>query len=144
IIVINGVEQQFVSCDRCKKLLIYRQRDGTTSMAKHKRACYGSLTTSNGCVDNQSNVTEYYASSKCSEIPKRIKEKVKLTCTEFTALDCRAFELVPGEDFLKIVHTISDAGRCFSHLARVNVNELIPSPITINRNVDCLHEDKKI
>ncbi|CAF1102525.1 unnamed protein product [Rotaria magnacalcarata] len=122
---------------------VYRQRVGTTLMAKHKRACYGSSTTSNDCLDNQLKVTEYYASSKCSEIPKRIKEKVKLACTEFTALDCRAFQLVSGEGFLKMAQTIFDAGRCFSHLAQVNVNELIPSPITISRNVDRLYEDKK-
>ena len=71
IIVVNGVEQQFVCCDRCKELLFYRQRDGISSMAKHKRACYDSLTTSNDCFDSQLKVTEYYTSSKCSEIPKR-------------------------------------------------------------------------
>ncbi|CAF2144994.1 unnamed protein product [Rotaria magnacalcarata] len=74
---------------------------------------------------------------------KELKEKVKLACTEFTALDCRAFELVSGEGFLKMAQTIFDAGRCFRHLAQVNVNELIPSPITISRNVDRLYEDKK-
>ncbi|CAF4769157.1 unnamed protein product, partial [Rotaria socialis] len=35
-------------------------------------------------------------------IPKKIKEKVKIACTEFTALDCRAFEVVSGEGFYEI------------------------------------------
>ncbi|CAF3415914.1 unnamed protein product [Rotaria socialis] len=48
-------------------------------------------------LNKQTKVTEYYASSQTLTIPKKIKEKVKIACTEFTALDCRAFEVVSGE-----------------------------------------------
>ena len=134
IIVVNGVEQQFVCCDRCKELLVCRQRDGTSSIAKHKCAYYDSLTSLNGCLDNRLKVTEYYASSKCSEIPKRIKKKIKVACVEFTALDCRAFELVSGEGFLNMAQSIFDAGISFSHFEYANVNELIPAPITVRNH----------
>ncbi|CAF4260461.1 unnamed protein product, partial [Rotaria sordida] len=130
IIVVNDIEQGFVCCDHCKELLVYRQRDGTTSMAKHKRSCHASLTSSSSCSDGQLSVTQYFTSSKSSNVPKGIKDKIKLACTEFTALDCRAFELVTGEGFLKMAQSIFDAGRYFSHLSNINVKELIPSPIT--------------
>ncbi|CAF4085749.1 unnamed protein product [Rotaria sordida] len=144
IIVVNDIEQGFVCCDHCKELLVYRQRDGTTSMAKHKRSCHASLTSSSSCSDGQLTVTEYFISSKSSNVPKRIKDKIKLACTEFTALDCRAFELVTGEGFLKMAQSIFDAGRYFSHLSNINVKKLIPSPITISRNIDRLYEEKKV
>ncbi|CAF4733709.1 unnamed protein product, partial [Rotaria sp. Silwood2] len=110
-------------------------------MAKHKRACHSSLTNSSDGSHSQLKVTDYYRSSNNSNVPKRIKEKIKMACTEFTALVCRAFELVTGEGFLKMAQSIFDAGRCFNHLAQVNVSELIPSPITISRNIDRLFEE---
>ncbi|CAF1440028.1 unnamed protein product [Rotaria sordida] len=135
IIVVNDIEQGFVCCDHCKELLVYRQRDGTTSMAKHKRSCHASLTSSSSCSDGQLSVTQYFTSSKSSNVPKGIKDKIKLACTEFTALDCRAFELVTGEGFLKMAQSIFDAGRYFSHLSNINVKD---------RNIDRLYEEKKV
>ncbi|CAF4131697.1 unnamed protein product [Rotaria sordida] len=143
VVVVNNIEQEFVCCDNCKDLLVYQQRDGTTSMTKHKRACHDSITISSSCSNNQLKVTEYYTSSKSSDIPKRIKEKIRMACTEFTALDCRAFELVTGEGFLKMAQNIFDADRCFNHLSNVKINQLIPSPITISRNIDHLYEEEK-
>ncbi|CAF3827344.1 unnamed protein product [Rotaria sp. Silwood1] len=43
-----------------------------------------------------------------------------------------------------MAQSIFDAGRCFNHLSNVDVKELIPSPITISRNVDRLFEEKKV
>ncbi|CAF5078998.1 unnamed protein product, partial [Rotaria sp. Silwood1] len=43
-----------------------------------------------------------------------------------------------------MAQSIFDAGRCFSHLSNINVKELIPSPITISRNIDHLYEEKKV
>ncbi|CAM4977455.1 unnamed protein product [Rotaria socialis] len=62
-------------------------------------------------LNNQTKVTEYYASSQTLTIPKKIKEKVKIACTEYIALDCRAFEVVSGEGFMKLTQSIFDAGR---------------------------------
>ncbi len=132
IVMINNVEQELVCCDKCKCLLVYRQKDGTTSLAKHQRSCQGIVTISNNGSTDQTKVTEYYSSSKPSDIPKTLKEKVKMACTEFTALDSRAFEIVTGDGFLKMAQSIFDAGRYFSISSNVNVEQLIPSSITVN------------
>jgi hypothetical protein len=134
VVVVNDIEQEFVCCDNCKDLLIYRQKDGTKSMSKHQRSCHGNVILSKNCSSNQLKVTEYYTSSKSYDIPKRIREKVKMACTEFTALDCRAFELVSGEGFLKMAQSIFDAGRYFNNLSNIDVKQLIPSPITVSKS----------
>ncbi|CAF5218289.1 unnamed protein product [Rotaria magnacalcarata] len=84
----------------------------------------------------QTQVTEYYSSKKSHSVPKIIREKVKIACTEFTALDSRAFEMVTGVGLLKMVQSIFDAGRYFSRTSHVSVKEIIPSPITIIRHID--------
>ncbi|CAF3277308.1 unnamed protein product [Rotaria socialis] len=102
LIVVNKIKQEMIICDNCKDLLTYRQKDGTTSMAKHFRSCHSDAANARSCLNKQTKVTEYYASSQTLTIPKKIKEKVKIACTEFTALDCRAFEVVSGEGFYEI------------------------------------------
>ncbi|CAF3641083.1 unnamed protein product [Rotaria socialis] len=91
---------------------------------------------------NQTQVTEYYSSSKSHGISKKFKEKVKLACTEFVALDSRAFELVSGDGFFKMAQSVFDAGKYFNASSNIDVKELIPSPITISRNIDNLYEIK--
>ena len=75
-------------------------------MAKHQHDCHSSGTNSSSCSTNQLKFTEDYSSAKSSDVPKRIKEKVKMDCIELTALHCRrAFETVSGERyFLKWFH----------------------------------------
>jgi hypothetical protein len=57
-----------------------------------------------------------------------------MACTEFTALGSRAFELVAGDGFLKLAQCIFDADKNFNISSNVNVEQLIPSPITVNAN----------
>jgi DNA-directed RNA polymerase subunit M/transcription elongation factor TFIIS len=81
-----------VSCDKCKHLLVYRQKDGTASLAKNQRSCQHDEITSSTDLSNQTKVTEYYSSLRSHNISKNIKEKVKMACTEFAVLDSRSFE----------------------------------------------------
>lgn len=66
-------------------------------------------------------------------IPWRIQGKIKLACTKLTSLDCRTFELVNDEGFLRMAQSILEAERYFTQSSQVNINELIPSPITVRR-----------
>ncbi|CAF1551287.1 unnamed protein product [Adineta ricciae] len=142
-VVVNDIEQEFVCCDNCRELLVYRTSDGTKSMLKHHRSCNGQTTLSQKCSNNPVKLTEYFTPSSNSNIPKRITEKVKMACTEFVAIDCRPFELVNGEGFLKMVQSIFDAGRYFSLTSNINIKDLVPSSITVGRHVDRLYEQEK-
>ncbi len=74
IVAIDKVEQEMVCCNKCKHLLlvVYRQKDGTTSLAKHQRSCQVVVSMLNSESTNQTKVTEYYSLSKPSHIPKKI------------------------------------------------------------------------
>ncbi len=83
IVMIDNVGQEMVCCDKCKHLLIYRQKGGTTPLAKHHKSCQVPMPILNSDPAGQTKVTECYSSSKPSSIPKKLKEKVKMACTEF-------------------------------------------------------------
>ncbi|CAF2985459.1 unnamed protein product [Rotaria socialis] len=51
-------------CEKCKQLLAYTPRDGTASLAKHKRSCQTTDHTSVKDSVKQTQVTEYYSSKK--------------------------------------------------------------------------------
>ncbi|CAF5078985.1 unnamed protein product [Rotaria sp. Silwood1] len=117
-------------------LILIKQRDKSIAFRKPKKSSKSSSVWKHFFIIVVNDIEQ--------DVPKRIKDKIKLACTEFTAVDCLAFELVTGEGFFKMAQSIFDAGRCFNHLSNVDVKELIPSPITISRNVDRLFEEKKV
>ncbi|CAF4487805.1 unnamed protein product [Rotaria sp. Silwood2] len=124
IVVVNDVKQDMVCCQKCKQLFIYRAKDGTAALVKHNRSCENVTTNSSMNLINQA-------------------QKVKIFCTEFIALDSRPFELVSGDGFVKLAQSIFDAGKYFNASSNIDVKQLIPSPVTISRNIDNLYEIKK-
>lgn len=79
-------------------------------------------------------MTEYFSASKRTDVPKKIRENVKMACTAFIALDSRPFELIAGDGCMNMAQSIFDAGKHFSVSSNVNFEQLIPSPITVNRH----------
>lgn len=132
VVVLNEVKQEMVCCDKCKFLLTYRCKDGTHSLAKHQRSCQRDETNSSKHSANQTKLSEYYLSSKTYDVPQKLKDKVKLACTEFVAIDSRPFELVCGSGFVQMAQSIFDAGKHFNPSSKVNVKELLPSPVTVD------------
>ncbi|CAF3417542.1 unnamed protein product [Rotaria socialis] len=143
IICVDGKKQEIVSCDKCKQLMAYRARDGTNSLARHTRSCKNESSIPSSNSSNQNQVTDYFSSSKTSIIPKKIKDRVKIGCVEFIALDSRPFETVSGEGFMKLAQSLFDAGKYFSPTSTVNLKDLIPSPVTVSRNVEDLYKKKQ-
>ncbi|CAF4678867.1 unnamed protein product, partial [Rotaria socialis] len=143
IICVDGKKQEIVSCDKCKQLMAYRARDGTNSLARHTRSCKNESSISSSNSSNQNQVTDYFSSSKTSIIPKKIKDRVKIACVEFIALDSRPFETVSGEGFMKLAQSLFDVDKYFSPTSAVNLKDIIPSPVTVSRNVEDLYKKKQ-
>ena len=131
IICVDGKKQEIVCCDKCKQLMVYRARDDTNSLARHMRSCKNESTTSGCNSSNQNQVTDYFSSCKTSIISKKIKNSVKIACTEFIALDSRPFETVSGQGFMRVAQSLFDAGKYFSPTSNVDLKDLIPSPVTV-------------
>ncbi|CAF3948649.1 unnamed protein product [Rotaria sp. Silwood1] len=101
-IYVNDVKQEYVMCNKCRDLLIYKHSSGTHSLAKHIRFCQ-STTNATKVSEVQSNIKQYYEPSKNeSYIPNRVKQEIRAACTEFVILDCRSFKTVGGIQYCGI------------------------------------------
>ncbi|CAF2941605.1 unnamed protein product, partial [Rotaria sp. Silwood2] len=78
----------------------------------------------------QISVTEFYPSMNNIHIPQRIKSAVLRACSEFAAIDNRAFETMAGDGFKILVQEIFDAGRVLNR-SSLDVDALIPHPTTL-------------
>ncbi len=60
-IYVNDIKRQYVICNQCEDLLIYKPSSGTNSLFKHIRSCQKVKTR---VSYNQTNINQFYASSK--------------------------------------------------------------------------------
>ncbi|CAF3950481.1 unnamed protein product [Rotaria sp. Silwood2] len=111
-IYVEGVAQDYIICLQCKTVLKWTSENGTRVMSHHS------------CVKQASTSTE------CPLIRKRITE----ACVEFCAVDGRSFESVAGTGFINLAKQLISAGAILG--TSINVNELLPNPSTISRNVE--------
>lgn len=128
----NNNKQNFVCCDGCKEILVHIPSNGTSSMTKHQKMC--SKTTS--CNNDQRNIKEYFTQTKVQSIPKKLKEKVTIAATEFAVLDTRPFHLFCGGGFTDFAQTIFNAGKALFNTSNINVEDLLPHPTTVSKNID--------
>ncbi|CAF1517635.1 unnamed protein product [Adineta ricciae] len=72
---------------------------------------------------------EFYSSSKEETIPTRIKQRITKACTEFCALDGRAFDLITGNEFQNLTKVLCDAGRSL-YKSLFKINDHLPHSST--------------
>ncbi|CAF4484675.1 unnamed protein product, partial [Rotaria sp. Silwood2] len=127
-IYVNDIKQEYVICNQCEDLLIYKPSSGTNSLSKHIRSYQNVKTT---VSHDQTNINQFYASSKNEPaIPDRIKQEIKVACVEFVALDCRSFKTILGIGFKNLAQKIFDAGKYLPISKDINVEKLLPHPTT--------------
>jgi hypothetical protein len=128
LIFINSEQQQFVSCNECKTILALTSANGTNNLKTHLSCCTKIKTKSNDL--NKKTVHAFYSSSKHRDIPKKIKLSITQACTEYAALDGRAFESMQGEGFQNLAQVLFDSGRLL-HKSHIQVEDLLPHPTTV-------------
>jgi hypothetical protein len=130
-IYVNDIKQEYVICNQCEDLFIYKSSSGTNSLSKHIRSCQKVNPT---VSHNQSNITQFYSSSKTEPaIPDRIKQEIKVACAEFAALDCRSFKTIHGIGFTNLAQKIFEAGKYLPVSKNINVEKLLPHPTTVRK-----------
>jgi hypothetical protein len=127
-LLVNDQQQPFVCCNNCKALLTFMSINGTNNLRTHFIACTKKKDGEH--FANQRSVHEFYSSSRQSVIPRHIKLSITKACTEFCALDGRAFALVEGDGFQKLAKTLLDTGRSL-HKSSFTVSDLLPHPTTV-------------
>ncbi len=130
-IYVNDVKQEYVICNQCEDLLIYKPSSGTNSLSKHIHSCQKDKRT---VSSNQTNINQFYSSSKNEpSIPNRVKEEIRVACVEFAALDSRPFKTIQGTGFKNLAQKILDAGKYLPISKDINVEKLLPHPTTVKK-----------
>lgn len=122
-ICMNDHQQPFVSCNKCKTLLLYSSLNGTNSLGTPFQSC---AKTNQSDLYCQKTIHDFYF-SKQSSIPKRIKLSFTEACTEFCALDGCAFDVITGDGFQNLAKILFDAGQTINK-PRIEVKHLLPHP----------------
>lgn len=131
---ISNVKQEYIVCDHCKTILVYKSSTGSGCMISHLRFCQSKLKQLNSSGEQQT-INNYYksTSNEKKEIPKHIKRAITKSCVEFVAEDGRAFHLLQGTGFARLAKELFDSGRRLSSSTNVNIEDLLPVPSTVNK-----------
>lgn len=131
-VFVNNDQQPFVSCNTCKKILVFTSANGTNNLKSHLKSCSKSISICNRSPYSQTTIQEFYSPSKPIQISKKIKSAVLEACTEFAALDGRAFATMKGNGFQSLAQVLFDAGRLL-HRSSVQIENILPHPTTVIR-----------
>ncbi|CAF1436055.1 unnamed protein product [Rotaria sp. Silwood1] len=140
-IFVKDHQQQFVSCNTCKTLLLVTPTSGTNTLKSHHHSCVQRKDKSIGA--HQQTVHDFYSSSKQTTIPKQLKLRVTQAWTEFYATYSRAFNLITSDGFQNLANVLFDAGRSM-YKSSIQIKDLLPHPTTTGRNVSRLYEEYKL
>ncbi|CAF3758468.1 unnamed protein product [Rotaria sp. Silwood1] len=127
-IFVNNHQQQFVSCNTCKTLLLVTPTSGTNTLKSHHHSCVQRKDKSIGA--HQQTVHDFYSSSKQTTISKQLKLRVTQACTEFCATDSRAFNLITSDGFQNLANVLFDAGRSM-YKSSIQIKDLLSHPTTV-------------
>ncbi|CAF1408076.1 unnamed protein product [Rotaria magnacalcarata] len=139
-IYVANIKQNFVICDDCKSILVYKSSTGSGCMLAHSRSCQSTKNKSD-LPSQQRKINHYYKSpsNKQNQIPKRIKDAITSSCVEFVAQDSRSFKLLEGSGFVHLAKQLFDTGRLLSSTTNIEIEDLLPDPTTISRNIDQMY-----
>ncbi|CAF1347882.1 unnamed protein product, partial [Rotaria sordida] len=140
-IYISNVKQDFIVCDHCKTILVYKSSTGSGCMINHLRFCQSKLKQANSSGEQQT-INNYYKStfSDKKQIPKDIKRAITTSCVQFVAEDGRAFHLLQGPGFVRLAKQLFDSGQRLPSSTNISIEDLLPTPSTKSRNIDKMYD----
>lgn len=109
----------FAICKDCDHILKYNYKTGTSNLQRHN--CRDS--------NNQSKITSFLQKNKP---PANVKELTKKKLIDFVCNDLRPFEIVSGKGFRDFIQEMINIGSIHGSFP---VDELLPNPTTISRNI---------
>nr|AAC37217.1 transposase [Musca domestica] len=112
----------WVFCRKCEKVLKYTTRQ-TSNLCRHK--CCASLK----------------QSRELKTVSADCKKEAIEKCAQWVVRDCRPFSAVSGSGFIDMIKFFIKVGAEYGE--HVNVEELLPSPITLSRKVTSDAKEKK-
>jgi hypothetical protein len=109
----------YVSCKNCDQIYKYNYKDGTSSLKRH--VCH--------VLNKQPTITSFLEKKMVPVIAKEITTKKIM---EFVCKDLRPFEIITGSGFREFAQEMINIG---SVHGRISIDDLLPHPTTVSRNV---------
>ncbi|CAF4921023.1 unnamed protein product [Rotaria sp. Silwood1] len=137
-IFVNDSPQYFISCIKCHCILTWKPNDGTNVMDKHDKSCkqYSSSSTQQSiesfCLPNDKFKKQLINSTK---------RKLTNVLAECCAVDSLPFSVCRGDGFKELGNNLLKVGRQLG--ATVSIEEVIPDPTTISREIDKIYSARK-
>lgn len=128
MIIVNDIIQDFVLCDKCRSIIIYKTSTGTGGLKKHLTACEKNSSP----LATQSSITMYYSNKKPSVLPEKIMKELTNAYLNFVILDGRPFETESGLGFKNFIKVIYNAGKSLFNNQLVEISDLLPHPTTVS------------
>jgi hypothetical protein len=132
-IYVFNIKQDFIICDFCKSVLVYKSTTGSGCMQVHARSCESKREELNSS-HHQQKINHYYKSkpNERKKVPKQFKDSITSSYVEFVVQDGRAFRLAQGSGFIRLAKKLYDTGRFMSSSADIDIEELLPDPTTVS------------
>jgi hypothetical protein len=129
VISVNNLIQNFVLCDICRSIIVYKSSTGTGGLKKHLASCEIGAPSSN---TTQSIITTYYGNKKPPVIPKKLKKNITDAYLDFIILDGRPFEIASSTGFKQFVEVIFKAGKSCNISQSLQISDLLPHATTVS------------
>ncbi len=104
-----------VRCKICQAFKMYQRRNGTTNLLIHV------------CKKGKNDSAEF------AKVTSADKVKFTEAAAQFCASDMRPFKTIQGKGLANLLQTAIDI-QC-NHVGRLNIQDLVPDPTTLSRNV---------
>ena len=117
---VTKMEMDFVSCDKCAKILVNNgHKSGTSRLRRH--TC--------SVLPGQSKLL--FKDKQL--LPTHIKQETTEKCVEVCCLDIRPYDFVAGKGFVDIVQNFVNVAAKYG---KFDVKDVLPHPTTVSRHVE--------
>ena len=138
VIFVHNVRQQFISCNSCKRLVMYSVLilNDTNSLRSHVNICPHD---DKAKTVPQKTVDGYYSALKQLKLSKSTKTKILEVRTEFCTVDGCAFNIIHGEGFTNLVQVLVEVGQS-TNKSKFKVADSLLHPTTVSANKRYINE----
>ena len=130
---VDNVFSDHVLCIKCKALLKWKSRDGTSGLKAHIKSCVGKV--------DSPKITKFAVAESLKKLSTIDKAGLVNTISNMCATDIRPFSIVEGSGFKKLVEQLISIGAKYG---KIPVDEVLPCARTVSRHIYSEAERKRI
>ena len=127
LIFVNDIVQNFVQCNKCRAIIVYKSATGTGGLKKHALSCEKSSPS----AKTQSTITTFYG-KKSSVIPEKLRKEITDAYVDFVLLDGRSFKMGSDTGFKQFIDVVYKAGKASTNIQPIEIVDVLPHRTTVS------------